>query len=82
MINDLLLLFLSLCLSALLYPLYISFLYRYQIGEEIREDGPISHLSKKGTPTMGGLVILIVVSIVTILFNFNRDQTIFPLFNN
>jgi len=80
MINDLLLLFLSLCLSALLYPLYISFLYRYQIGEEIREDGPISHLSKKGTPTMGGLVILIVVSIVTILFNFNRDQTIFPLF--
>jgi phospho-N-acetylmuramoyl-pentapeptide-transferase len=80
MINDLLLLFLSLCLSALLYPLYISFLYRYQIGEEIREDGPSSHISKRGTPTMGGLVILIVVSIVTILFNFNRDQTIFPLF--
>jgi len=80
MINDLLLLFLSLCLSALLYPLYISFLYRYQIGEEVREDGPSSHISKRGTPTMGGLVILIVVSIVTILFNFNRDQTIFPLF--
>lgn len=80
MINDLLLLFLSLTISAILYPLYIFFLYRYQIGEVIREDGPVSHLAKKGTPTMGGLVILIVVSILTIIFNYNRDQTIFPLF--
>lgn len=80
MIDNLLILFFSLTISAIIYPLYISFLYRYQIGEEIREDGPKSHLSKKGTPTMGGLVILIVISFVTILFNFNRDQTIFPLF--
>lgn len=80
MISDFLLLFLSLGLSAILYPLYIKFLYRYQIGEEVREDGPASHASKKGTPTMGGLVILIVITLVTVLFNYNRDQTIFPLF--
>ncbi len=80
MIDNLLILFFSLTISAILYPLYINFLYRYQIGEEIREDGPKTHYTKKGTPTMGGLVILIVVTFVTILFNFNRDQTIFPLF--
>jgi len=80
MIDNLLILFFSLTVSAILYPVYIGFLYKYQIGEEIREDGPKSHLSKRGTPTMGGLIILVVVSFVTILFNFNRDQTIFPLF--
>lgn len=80
MIDNLLILFFSLTVSALLYPIYINFLYRYQIGEEIREDGPKSHQSKRGTPTMGGMIILVVVSFVTILFNFNRDQTIFPLF--
>lgn len=80
MVDNLLVLFFSLTLTALIYPFYISFLYRYQIGEEIREDGPVSHKTKRGTPTMGGLVILVVVTLVTILFNFNRNQTIFPLF--
>ena len=57
MIDNLLILFFSLTVSALLYPIYINFLYRYQIGEEIREDGPKTHQSKRGTPTMGGMII-------------------------
>ena len=80
MINDLLLLFSSLILSAIFYPLYISFLYRFQLGEQVREDGPATHQKKVGTPTMGGLVILVVVFIITFLFNLNVTQTIFPLF--
>ena len=80
MINDFVLLFTSLILSAILYPLYISFLYRFQLGEEIRGDGPESHHSKRGTPTMGGTVILLVVFIVTFAFNLSITQTIFPLF--
>lgn len=78
--NDLLLLFLTFGLSAILYPLYINFLYRFQLGEEIRTDGPESHLKKRGTPTMGGVLILVVVAIVTIFLNLNETQTIFPLF--
>lgn len=39
------------------------------IGEHIRVDGPKSHLSKLGTPTMGGVLILFPVVLLTILFN-------------
>ena len=39
-------------------PFLIRFLRRRGIGQEIREDGPDRHLSKRGTPTMGGLVIV------------------------
>jgi phospho-N-acetylmuramoyl-pentapeptide-transferase len=80
MIFDFVLLFISLILGSVIYPLYISFLYRFQLGEEIREDGPASHQKKKGTPTMGGMVILLVVCLVTFSLNLNINQTIFPLF--
>jgi len=43
-------------------------------------DGPQTHLAKKGTPTMGGLVFVLTVGLVTFLFNRSRDQTLFPLF--
>jgi len=39
-----------------------------QIGQQIREDGPQSHLSKKGTPTMGGLLIIFAVVVSTLLW--------------
>lgn len=44
-------------------------LRRLKIGEHIRVDGPKSHLSKLGTPTMGGILILFPVALLTILFN-------------
>jgi phospho-N-acetylmuramoyl-pentapeptide-transferase len=50
------------------------------MGEEVRGDGPESHLVKKGTPTMGGLVFIATVSIVTLLLNRSRTQTLFPIF--
>ncbi len=40
-------------------PAMIRWLHKLQIGQTVREDGPKSHLSKKGTPTMGGVLILI-----------------------
>lgn len=46
-------------LSALLItPLFIKFLQARGVGEEIRDDGPEQHATKRGTPTMGGLVIV------------------------
>ena len=58
----------ALIICFFLGPKIIRLLQNRQIGEEIREDGPKSHQSKKGTPTMGGLIILFAVILPTILF--------------
>ena len=49
----------ALVVSLVLGPWLIRRLRQFQIGQEIREDGPASHHAKKGTPTMGGLLILL-----------------------
>ena len=48
----------SLTLSLLGTPLFIKFLVRHRYGQFIRDDGPTSHHTKRGTPTMGGAVII------------------------
>jgi len=48
----------GLIISILLTPIAIRAFRRQGLGQEIRDDGPESHLSKKGTPTMGGTVIV------------------------
>ncbi len=58
---------LSLLITFIIGPWIIRFLIRNQIGEEIRSDGPESHLKKRGTPTMGGLIIIGSVVIPTLL---------------
>lgn len=47
----------------------IRLLKAWRMGKIIREDGPDQHIKKTGTPTMGGLMILIPVTLLTILFN-------------
>jgi phospho-N-acetylmuramoyl-pentapeptide-transferase len=56
----------ALLISILIGPAMIRWLQTMQIGQTVRDDGPQSHLSKAGTPTMGGLLILaaIVASVV------------------
>lgn len=51
-----------------LCPIFIPFLRRLKFGQYIREEGPTSHQKKAGTPTMGGLIILISVVITSLLF--------------
>lgn len=58
----------ALLISIVLGPWLIRKLRHLQIGQHIREDGPQSHLKKQGTPTMGGLLIIISVLIPTLLF--------------
>lgn len=58
----------SLLLSLYLGPKLIARLQKMQIGQVVRGDGPESHFSKKGTPTMGGLLILGSVLISTLLW--------------
>ncbi|MDD7804055.1 MAG: phospho-N-acetylmuramoyl-pentapeptide-transferase [Endozoicomonas sp. (ex Botrylloides leachii)] len=49
-------------------PIMIRRLSYHQIGQSVRDDGPKSHLSKAGTPTMGGALILISITISTLLW--------------
>ena len=49
-------------------PVMIDKLRHYQVGQAIREDGPKSHLSKAGTPTMGGALILVAITFSTLLW--------------
>ncbi len=58
----------ALVISFLLGPVIIRWLQRLHIGQRIREEGPKSHQAKSGTPTMGGLMILIAVSLSTLLW--------------
>jgi phospho-N-acetylmuramoyl-pentapeptide-transferase len=58
----------ALALSLLIAPHLIRFLQKLEIGEKIRDDGPERHLSKAGTPTMGGLLILFSFILSTLLW--------------
>jgi len=59
----------SLVLCWLIGPAFISWLkVRQGKGQPIRDDGPQSHLSKQGTPTMGGLLILLTLCVSTLLW--------------
>jgi phospho-N-acetylmuramoyl-pentapeptide-transferase len=58
----------ALFLSILLGPWLIAKLREFQIGQYIREEGPASHRTKAGTPTMGGLLIVISVILSTLLW--------------
>jgi len=55
-------------LMLLLEPWAVRLLRRYQIGQIIRDDGPTTHKPKEGTPTMGGLLILISAITPTLLW--------------
>ena len=58
----------SFAISVLLGTVVIPFLRRLKIGQTERTEGPESHLKKNGTPTMGGILILISVVITSLLF--------------
>ncbi|RYU63010.1 phospho-N-acetylmuramoyl-pentapeptide-transferase [Methylolobus aquaticus] len=58
----------ALLISFLVGPAMIRRLSRYKIGQSIREDGPQSHFSKAGTPTMGGALILVSIAASTLLW--------------
>ncbi len=58
----------AMTMSLLIGPIVIAKLSHHQIGQVVRENGPASHLSKAGTPTMGGALILIVIVITTLLW--------------
>lgn len=61
-------LILAFLISAVLEKILIPFLKKLKVGQSERYDGPRSHLRKQGTPTMGGIVMMIVLAIFLIAF--------------
>jgi phospho-N-acetylmuramoyl-pentapeptide-transferase len=69
----------ALVLSFLLGPWFIRRLTERQIGQPIRDDGPKSHLSKRGTPTMGGSLILFSLIVPTLLWTDLSNRMVLVL---
>jgi phospho-N-acetylmuramoyl-pentapeptide-transferase len=58
----------SFLLAVLMGPISIPVLRRMKFGQQVRDDGPQAHLKKMGTPTMGGIIILVALSIAFVRF--------------
>ena len=58
----------ALAMALFIGPTMIGLLTRYQIGQRVRSDGPQSHLQKSGTPTMGGVLVLVAMGLGTVLW--------------
>ena len=67
--------------TAIIGKFLVPFLHRVNFGQTILEEGPAWHKSKQGTPTMGGIMFIIGITVVTtacvLLFNATADITIF-----
>ena len=69
MINDTLFaILISFIICVILCPIFIPILHNLKFGQNVREDGPQSHLKKSGTPTMGGIMIIIATLISGLVF--------------
>ena len=66
----------SFVLAVILGPLAIPLLRRLKFGQQIRAEGPQAHLKKAGTPTMGGTIILLALTLPYLRFS-NRDSAEF-----
>ena len=69
-------------LTVLMLPRLIKYLHVLKFGQEIREEGPQSHMHKKGTPTMGGIsfIIAIVISLIVAMFLDSANIQYYILF--
>jgi phospho-N-acetylmuramoyl-pentapeptide-transferase len=61
-------------LAIVLGPLLIPLLKKLNFGQNVRNDGPQSHLKKSGTPAMGGIIFLIATAVVALAFSKDKDM--------
>jgi phospho-N-acetylmuramoyl-pentapeptide-transferase len=62
--------------SLILGPVFIPILSRLKFGQTVRDDGPASHLKKTGTPTIGGIIFLLPVILVSFYFSGDYPELI------
>ncbi|PLT28094.1 phospho-N-acetylmuramoyl-pentapeptide-transferase [Peribacillus deserti] len=62
-------------ITVLLSPVFIPFLRRLKFGQSIRDEGPKSHQKKSGTPTMGGIMILLAGAVTSLIMTAKFTET-------
>ena len=60
----------ALVLTLVVMPVLIPFLHKIKFGQSIRKEGPKSHMAKTGTPTMGGIVFVLVPILVMLILDY------------
>lgn len=70
----------SFTIIVVLGPIIIPFLKKLKVGQTVRDDGPQTHLKKTGTPTMGGILILLAVVVTSLIYVENYPKIIPILF--
>jgi phospho-N-acetylmuramoyl-pentapeptide-transferase len=70
----------SFLIAFILGVIIIPILKKLKIGQIVRDDGPKSHLAKSGTPTMGGIIILVAITITSIGVSFKYPNILPVLF--
>lgn len=61
-------------------PITIQWLHRMKYGQQVRTDGPKSHMKKQGVPTMGGIIIIVSLFIAVLLFGSRHEMVWYILF--
>ena len=72
-------LFVSFIATVILGAIVVPILKKKKIGQVVREDGPQSHLQKNGTPIMGGIVIILVVTAILAFFAKDYPILVMPI---
>lgn len=65
----------ALVLTLVVMPVLIPFLHKIKFGQSIRKEGPKSHMAKTGTPTMGGIVFVLVPILVMLILDYKAFAT-------
>lgn len=69
----------ALILTSVITKILIPYFHKKQFGQYIREEGPQAHLKKQGTPTMGGIAIVIGIAVAVLCTGFHADQIVIVL---
>lgn len=72
--------FVSFALAIILSIVFIPILRKLKFGQYVRDEGPESHKKKSGTPTMGGIVIIITLAVVGLSFAINNKEALIVIF--
>ena len=74
--SELKILVVSFCITVVLSIIIIPILKKLKVGQIERKEGPVSHLQKQGTPTMGGIIIALTIIIVGIFLSIKVNEVI------
>lgn len=79
MIESLIAFLIAFLVCVLIGPLVIKLMQKLKFGQQVRDDGPASHLKKQNVPTMGGIMMVIAIMVCALVFRFKGSALIATL---